>query len=61
MAGISGKGGKDCPCSLHPVIFVLINAHARQVPRPLSEPETYAMLLVGLGLLGFIAGRRKTA
>ena len=25
------------------------------------EPGTYAMLLVGLGLIGFIAGRRKEA
>mgnify|MGYP000858841330 CR=1 FL=1 len=25
------------------------------------EPETYAMLLAGLGLIGFIAGRRKEA
>jgi probable HAF family extracellular repeat protein len=28
---------------------------------PILEPETYAMLLAGLGLLGFIARRRKTA
>ena len=28
---------------------------------PIPEPETYAMLLAGLGLLGFIARRRKTA
>ena len=28
---------------------------------PIPEPETYAMLLVGLGLLGFIARRNKTA
>jgi hypothetical protein len=27
----------------------------------IPEPETYAMLLAGLSLLGFIAGRRKTA
>ena len=27
----------------------------------IPEPETYAMLLAGLGLLGFIARRRKTA
>ena len=27
----------------------------------IPEPETYAMLLAGLGLLGFIAHRRKTA
>jgi hypothetical protein len=26
----------------------------------IPEPEIYAMLLVGLGLLGFIARRRKT-
>ena len=28
---------------------------------PIPEPETYAMLLAGLGLLGFIARRRKAA
>ena len=27
----------------------------------IPEPETYAMLLAGLGLLGFVARRRKTA
>ena len=28
---------------------------------PVPEPETYAMMLAGLGLLGFIARRRKAA
>jgi probable HAF family extracellular repeat protein len=28
---------------------------------PIPEPQTYAMLLVGLGLVGFIARRRKQA
>jgi PEP-CTERM motif len=28
---------------------------------PIPEPETYAMLLAGLGLLGFMLRRRKTA
>lgn len=28
---------------------------------PVPEPETYAMLLAGLGLLGFMASRRKVA
>lgn len=28
---------------------------------PVPEPESYAMLLAGLGLMGFIARRRKTA
>jgi hypothetical protein len=27
----------------------------------IPEPKTYAMLLAGLGLLGFIARRRRTA
>ena len=31
------------------------------VAAPIPEPETYAMMLAGLGLLGFTAKRRKTA
>jgi probable HAF family extracellular repeat protein len=31
------------------------------ISSPIPEPETYAMLLAGLGLVGFIARRRKTA
>ena len=30
-----------------------------QTPNPIPEPETYAMMLAGLGLLGFAARRRK--
>lgn len=30
-------------------------------PTPVPEPETYAMMLAGLGLLGFVARRRKQA
>ena len=29
------------------------------VPSPIPEPETYAMMLAGLGLMGFVARRRK--
>jgi hypothetical protein len=29
------------------------------VAAPVPEPETYAMMLAGLGLLGFMARRRK--
>ncbi len=28
-------------------------------PVPIPEPETYAMMLAGLGMLGFTAKRRK--
>lgn len=30
-------------------------------PAPVPEPETYAMFMAGLGLMGFIARHRKTA
>lgn len=35
-----------------------INSAATAVPVP--EPETYAMLLAGLGVVGFVARRRKS-
>ena len=40
-----------------------INNHGQvaAISSAIPEPETYAMLLAGLGLLGFIARRRKTA
>jgi hypothetical protein len=28
---------------------------------PVPEPETYAMLLAGLGLIGFTASRRRVS
>ncbi|MGZ8260864.1 MAG: FxDxF family PEP-CTERM protein, partial [Caldimonas sp.] len=31
------------------------------VTTPIPEPETYALLLGGLGLMGFVARRRKPA
>lgn len=37
----------------------LIQTTSTPVSSPVSEPETYAMLLAGLGLLGFAARRRK--
>ena len=35
------------------------NYHMFTIGAPVPEPETYAMMLAGLGLLGFIARRRK--
>jgi hypothetical protein len=35
------------------------NGNGGGVISPVPEPETYAMLLVGLGLIGFMARRRK--
>lgn len=42
----------DCHYYNDGVIFTVVTA-------PIPEPETYAMLLAGLGLLGFAARRRK--
>ena len=44
----------------HP-IFILFGGDFAFRITPVPEPETYAMLLVGLGLLGFVARRRKLA
>jgi hypothetical protein len=35
------------------------NIVATPVAAPIPEPETYAMLLAGLGVVGFVARRRK--
>jgi choice-of-anchor C domain-containing protein len=37
----------------------LDNVRVTQVAAPIPEPETYAMMLAGLGLLGFAGRRRK--
>lgn len=39
--------------------FTVVDQLALSVTTPIPEPETYAMLLAGLGLLGFAARRRK--
>jgi hypothetical protein len=37
------------------------NYHIEMVTAPIPEPETYALMLAGLGLVGFMARRRKQA
>jgi hypothetical protein len=39
--------------------FAMDNLRINEVVTPVPEPETYAMLLVGLGLIGFMARRRE--
>jgi probable HAF family extracellular repeat protein len=66
ITGPNGVGMTDLN-SLVPGGAVLTNAtginnHGQVAAiSPIPEPETYSMLLAGLGLLGFIARRRKTA
>jgi len=44
-----------------PVFFDSATFTLRQATAPVPEPETYAMFLAGLGLLGFAAKRQKRA
>ncbi|MBI5789952.1 MAG: PEP-CTERM sorting domain-containing protein [Rhodocyclales bacterium] len=37
----------------------LDNVSVQAVAAPVPEPETYALMLAGLGLMGFVARRRK--
>jgi hypothetical protein len=50
-----GRQGGDGLSSSHYVLAV----RDGDVAAPIPEPETYAMMLAGLGLLGFVARRRK--
>ncbi len=48
---------KGVPDFSYPTVGNLVLASAMPIP----EPETYAMMLVGLGLVGFLARRRRRA
>lgn len=43
----------------HDFLYYTRNVTAGYITAAIPEPETYAMLLAGLGLLGFMARRRK--
>lgn len=53
-------GGGQREYSSGSVALVRVYDEALNAP-PVAEPETYAMLLAGLGLLGFMAGRKNDA
>jgi len=46
--------------SFDPSTFARVNLVVQGGPLPIPEPETYAMFLAGLGLLGFITRRKQT-
>jgi hypothetical protein len=56
----NGKKPASCPTCSNQSDYTFISLTASPVT-PVPEPETYAMLLAGLGLMGAIARRRKAA
>jgi len=50
-SAINATGGNET--------FFVANSGTPTPPTAIPEPETYAMMLAGLGLLGFIARRRS--
>jgi len=50
------QDGSNLPFDLNPKSQLIVLSAA-----PVPEPETYAMMLAGLGLLGFVARRKKQA
>ncbi len=55
----AGKYWHDAPDTWSGIPKVYVVEYAAPVTAPVPEPETYAMMLAGLGLLGFMARRRK--
>ena len=41
-------------------LYLGVFTEGEVVPPPIPEPETYAMMLAGLGLMASVARRRKT-
>lgn len=56
---VCGKGGNCTPGDVDVNKFAPFSHDAQGMVTAIPEPETYAMLLAGLGLLGFAARRRK--
>lgn len=46
--------------SFNPSTFSRVNLVVQGGPPPIPEPETYAMFLAGLGLMGFVTRRKQT-
>ena len=54
LSTIGSYGRPNGPPLPSDAVFYLVSS-----TNPVPEPETYAMLLAGLGLLEFVARRRK--
>lgn len=59
--GLNGNGDLITSVTFSSPITNAFEASNFSVTTPVPEPETYALMLAGLGMLGFIARRRKSA
>jgi hypothetical protein len=46
------------PNDIH-LLFTLIDVSVMSAAAPIPEPSTYALMLAGLGIVGFVANRRR--
>ena len=60
LALMTGLNGDNAYVNIHTGLFPMGEIRGFLHAAPVPEPETYAMLLAGLAIIGAVARRRRT-